>query len=184
MAQTFEQFIASHLDDLYSAALCFTLDEGRAAELVQEAAIRVLQEQPHERRGADYRYLMLGRLVSCYLQRRRRQGRDPLAAVSGLHDEAVAASEGRPVESFPEVGSPGYRLLLEWLARAWALLDDGDRVILWLADVERLRHRRVAELTGLGLEEVRARHYRARRVLSRGAAGELSRRAAVGVKAR
>jgi DNA-directed RNA polymerase specialized sigma24 family protein len=87
-----------------------------------------------------------------------------------------------PIEPFPEVGSPGYRVLLDWFSRVWAQLDDGDRMILWLADVERLRHRRVAEMTGLDVEEVRARHYRARRNLSRSAARELGRRASGGAK--
>jgi RNA polymerase sigma factor (sigma-70 family) len=183
MAQAFEELIGSHLDDLYSAALCFTLDEGRAEELVQEASIRAFHEYPRRQRGADFRHLMLGTLVSTYLQRQRRQGRDPLAPDGELYDETVRRTEQMPLEPFPEVGSPGYRLLLDWFARVWAQLDDGDRLVLWLADVERLRHRRVAEMTGLGLEEVRARHYRARRNLSRGAARELGRRASGGVKA-
>lgn len=183
MAQAFEELIGSHLDDLYSAALCFTLDEGRAEELLQEASIRALHGYPHRQRGAEFRHLMLGILVSTYLQRERRQGRDPLAPDGELYDETVRSTEQMPIEPFPEVGSPGYRLLIDWIASSWAKLGDGDRLVLWLADVERLRHRRVAEMTGLGLEEVRARHYRARRTLSREATRELGRRGSGGVKA-
>ncbi|NIN72341.1 MAG: hypothetical protein GTO46_10585 [Gemmatimonadetes bacterium] len=182
MAQAFEELIGTHLDDVYSAALCFTLDEGRAEELVQEASIRAFHEYPHRQRGADFRHLMLGALVSTYLQRQRRCGRDPLAPDGGLYDERVPGTERMPIEPFPELGSPGYRVLLDWFSRVWEQLDDGDRMILWLADVERLRHRRVAEMTGLDVEEVRARHYRARRNLSRSAARELGRRASGGAK--
>jgi RNA polymerase sigma-70 factor (ECF subfamily) len=182
MARAFEEMIGSHLDDLYSAALCFTLDEGRAEELVQEASIRAFHEYPHRQSGADFRHLMLAALVSTFLQRQRRQGRDPLAPDGGLYDETVRSTERIPIEPFPEVGSPGYGVLLDWFSRVWKQLDDGDRLVLWLADVERLRHRRVAEMTGIDLEEVRARHYRARRNLSRRAARELSRRASGGAK--
>ncbi|UCC83189.1 MAG: RNA polymerase sigma factor [Gemmatimonadota bacterium] len=182
MARAFEELIGTHLDDLYSAALCFTLDEGRAEELVQEASIRAFHEYPYRQHDADFRLLMLGALVSTFLQRQRRQGRDPLAPHGGLYDETVRSTEWTPIEPFPEVGSPGYRVLLDWFSRVWAQLDDGDRLVLWLADVERLRHRRVAEMTGLDLEEVRARHYRARRSLSRSAERELGRRASGGAK--
>jgi RNA polymerase sigma-70 factor (ECF subfamily) len=177
MARAFEELVGAHLDDLFSAALCFTLDEGRAEELVQEASIRAFHEYAHRQRGADFRHLLLGTLVSTHLRRERRQGRDPLAPDGGLHDEMKRRKEQMPIEPFPDVGSPGYRVLLDWFSRVWAQLEDGDRLVLWLADVERLRHRRVAEMTGLGLEEVRARHYRARRNLSWSAARELGRRA-------
>lgn len=183
MAQAFEELIGFHLDDLYSAALCFTLDEGRAEELVQAASIRAFHEYPQGRGEADFRQQMLGALVSTYLQQQRRQGRDPLALDAGLRDEIVGSTEESPLEPFPEAGSPGYRLLLDWIVAVWAQLDDGDRLVLWLADVERLRHRRVAEMTGLGVGEVRARHYRARRMLSRGAARELDSRASGGARA-
>jgi RNA polymerase sigma-70 factor (ECF subfamily) len=184
MAQAFEELIGSHIDDLYSAALCFTLDEHRAEELLEEASIRAFHEFPRGQRDSDFRYLMLALLVSTYLQRQRRQGRDPLAPDTGLYDEIMRTTQERHIEPFPEPGTPGYRLLVDWIGHVWAQLDDGDRLVLWLADVERLRHRRVAEMTGLDVEEVRARHYRARRMLSRGAALELGRRASGGVNTR
>lgn len=183
MPQAFEELLGNSLDDLYSVALCFTLDEGRAEALLQEAAIRAFHEFPHRRSGADFRYMMLETLVSTYLQGERRRGRDPLAANGSSYDRSERSGEEMSIEPFPEPGSPGYRLMLDWYTRAWAQLDDGDRLILWLADVERLRHRRIAELTGLSAEAIRARHYRARRNLSRSAGRELSGRASGGTKA-
>ncbi|UCC73773.1 MAG: hypothetical protein JSV86_04210 [Gemmatimonadota bacterium] len=183
MAQAFEELIGSFMDDLYSAAICFTLDEHLAEELLQEASIRAFHEFPRVQRRADLRHLMLALLVSTYLQRRRRQGHDPLAPDSGLYGEVEGTVPQQQVGQFPEHGTPRYRLLLNWAGHFWSQLDDGDRLVLWLADVERLRHRRVAEMTGLGVEEVRARHYRARRALGQGAARELGRRAYGGVEA-
>lgn len=182
MVQAFEELIGSHLDDLYSAALCFTLDERWAEELVREASIRAFHEYARRQRGADFRNLMLATLVSTFLRRQRGQGREPLALDGRPYDETARSTERILIEPFPEVGSPGYRVLLDWFSRVWTQLDDGDRLVLWLADVERLRHRRVAEMTGLEPEEVRARHFRARRNLSRRAARELSRRASGGAK--
>lgn len=174
MGQTFEELIGQNLDDLYSAALCFTLDEHRAEALLQEASIRAFHEYPRGRREVDFRQQMLAVLVSTYLQRQRRLGRDPLAAASAPREETLSARTDLQVEPFPAPGTPGYRLMRDWMNRVWSDLDDGDRLILWLADVERLRHRRVAEIIGIEEEQVRGRHYRARLTLSQGAVREIA----------
>jgi RNA polymerase sigma-70 factor (ECF subfamily) len=176
MGQTFEELIGLHLDDLYSAALCFTLDELRAEELLQEASIRAFHEFPRRRQTTEFRDSMLEVLVSTYLQRERRTGRDPLATDTAPKEEVLYATAGIQVEPFPEPGTPGYRLLRHWMNQTWAQLDDGDRLVLWLADVERLRHTAIAGLVGRDEEDVRNRHYRARLMLSQGAARQLVER--------
>lgn len=178
MAQTFEELIGSYLDGLYSAALCFTADEHRAEELLQEAAIRAFHQYLGRRWPSDFRQSMLEMLVTTYLERERRLGRDPLSPQLAPPHETADGSDGRDVEAFPLPGTNGYALMREWLSRNWPRLDDGDRLVLWLADVERIRHPRVAEMIGIDEQQVRSRHYRARRVLSRGAARELARRRA------
>jgi RNA polymerase sigma-70 factor (ECF subfamily) len=182
MGQTFEELIGIHLDHLYTAALCFTLDEHRAEELLQEATIRAFHEFCNIRAVAEFRQSMLAILVSTYLQRQRRMGRDPLAYDSDLEELFLSGSQHDP-EPFPEPGTPGHRLLRDWMSRVWRELNDGDRLILWLADVERFRHSVVAAVTGLDEQEVRVRHYRARRMLSRGAARELGDRTTRGAEA-
>ncbi len=121
--------------------------------------------------------------MSTYLQSERRLGRDPLAPETAPGEEVLYATAGREFEPFPDPGTPGYRLLRSWMSRVWNLLDDGDRLILWLADVERLRHGVVGELVGVPEEEARDRHYRARLMLSRAAGRALSERAAGGAEA-
>lgn len=174
MGQTFEELIGLHLDGLYSAALCFTLDEHRAEELLQEASIRAFHELSWQRGAAEFRLVMLERLVTTHLQRQRRAGRDPLAA-AGAPQQRNGGESLRGLKPFPQPGTPGHVLLRSWMRGAWLELDDGDRLILWLADVERIRHPVVAKMIGIDVEEVRNRHYRARSVLSRGAADQLSR---------
>lgn len=180
MGQTFEELIGLHLDDLYSAALCFTLDPHRAETLLQETSIRAFHELSY-RHDRDFKLTMLELLVSTFLQRQRRMGRDPLARASRPLDEPLA---GNPpvIEPFPEPGTPGHRLLRDWMSRVWSRLDTGDRLVLWLADVERIRHPVIAAMVGLGIDEVRSRHYRARLSLSRGAARELDRFAVGGAE--
>jgi RNA polymerase sigma factor (sigma-70 family) len=173
MGQTFEELIGFHLDDLYSAALCFTMDELHAEELLQEASIRAFHEFSRGHRDVDFRDAMLGVLVSTYLQREQRAGRDPLTPEGAPLEEALFASAGMEVEPFPTPGSPGYLLLRDWMSQVWDQLEDGDRLVLWLADVERLRHSVIAVMIGRDEEEVRNRHYRARLMLSQGAAREL-----------
>ncbi len=176
MGQTFEELIGQHLDDLYSAALCFTLSEHQAEDLLQEASIRAFHEFSRARWGEGFRRAMLEILVSIHLQRLRRQGRDPLTADRPASvGDSVSTRSLEPFAPFPEPGTSAYRMLLSWIGRVWWQLDDGDRLVLWLADVERLSHRRVADMVGLLEEDVRARHYRARLALSRDAARELHR---------
>lgn len=181
MAQTFEELIGLHLDGLYGAAVCFTLDEHEAEALLQEAAIRAFHQLSG--RDADFRREMLEILVSTYLQRQRRMGRDPFA--SRMQPVAEMLSEGPhvPFQPFPEIGTEGYRLLKSWMKNVWPDLDPGERLIVWLVDVERLRHARVATLIGRDEDDVRSRHYRARLTLSRGAAQVLARFAAESAEA-
>jgi RNA polymerase sigma-70 factor (ECF subfamily) len=183
MGQTFEELIGNHLDHLYTAALCFTLDEHRAEELLQEATIRAFHEFCNVDAVTEFRQSMLAILVSTYVQRQRRTGRDPLAYDSDLPGEMFSSGSQHDLEPFPEPGTADYRLLREWMSSVWPELNDGDRLILWLADVERFRHSHVAAMTGLDEGEVRVRHYRARRMLSRRAAHELGGRTTRGAEA-
>jgi DNA-directed RNA polymerase specialized sigma24 family protein len=181
MERTFEELIGHHLDDLYSAALCFTLDEHRAEELLEEASIRAFHEFSR-RRHSDFRRAMLETLVSTFLQRERQAGRDPLAKGMPLEPYPYVGPVAE-IEPFPAPGTPGYKLLRQWMTQVWSRLDDGERLILWLADVERVPHATISRLTGLDGEDVRARHYRARQTLSRGAARHLAQGAAGGAVA-
>ncbi len=176
MAQTFEELISSNLDGFYSAALCFTLDEAEAEELLQEAAIRAFNEFSRRKRVADFGAWMLGILVGTYLERERRRGDDPLAETDGREEGLGDGTGWSRLPPFPDPGSPEPGWLRGWLGRAWKELQAGDRLVLWLSDVERLRHARVAELVGIRLDQVRRRHYRARRGLSRSVREELQRR--------
>lgn len=169
MGQTFEEHIGLHLDDLYSAALCFTLDRNRAEDLLQEASIRAFHELSRRGLEKDFRVEMLKVLVTTYLHRQRREGHDPLESDVGLLSEMFDDAWRQDAEPFPEPGTTGYRILRDWIGEIWSELDDGDRLVLWLADVERMRHAVVASITGLDEQQVRLRHHRARTVLSRGA---------------
>ncbi len=174
MGQTFEELIGLHLDDLYGAAICFTLDEHEAEALLQEASIRAFHQLSRRGRDSDFGRDMLEILVSTYLQRQRRMGHDPFAsavepAVAMMRDAAQVQ-----FQPFPDIGTPGYRLLKDWMKKAWPRLDPGDRLIVWLADVARLGHARVAAMVGRDEGDVRDRHFRARLSLSRGAARVLT----------
>ncbi len=174
MGLTFEELIGQHLDDLYSAALCFTLDARRAEELLQEASIRAFHELSRRTRNTDFRTGLLTVLVRTHRRRQGRQGDDPFATEARPLDLAMR-KDSEQVAPFPEPGTAGYRLMRDWIGQVWSDLDAGDRIILWLADVERIRHSTVADITGLDVEEVRSRHYRARLAMSRNAARELDR---------
>lgn len=179
MSEAFEELIGRELDGLYSAARCFTLDEDRAEELLQEAAIRGFHAFARRRQGPEFREWMLGVLVATHLDREGRAGRDPLGS-SAEEVEIGEGSEEPRRGALPAPDDPAASRFAAWLEGAWAELDAGDRLILWLSDVERLRHGQVARILNRPEEDVRRRHYRARRSLSRRARAELGGRNAAG----
>lgn len=183
MARTFEELVGLHLDDLYSAALCFTLDEHDAEDLLQEAAVRAFHQWSRRGRDSEFRRAMLELLVSIYLQRLRRMGRDPFASPVDSVEPTLDERSLAPVQPFPGPGTPGYRLLRDWVRKLWPDLDPGDRLIVWLIDIERLKHGVVAVMVGRGKADVRNRHYRARLILSRGVARVLASSVADGEEA-
>ena len=169
MTQTFEELISAELDALYSAALCFTQDDHQAEDLLQESAIRAFHEFRSGRPKSDVRVWMLGKLVTTYLRRERLRGADPLSETLEAMGDMVSTVADVVGVSFPEPGTRAHERLRSWLDQAWPEVDPGDRLVLWLSAVERLRPARVAQMLELDEEQVRRRHYRARRGLSSGA---------------
>ncbi len=184
MGQTFEELIGLHLDDLYSAALCFTLDEHDAEELLQEASVRAFHQWSRRGRDSEFRRAILEILVAVYLQRQRRLGRDPFASPVDPLEEMLGDRPAPQFRPFPEAGTPGFRLLRDWMREVWPNLDPGDRLIVWLVDVERLKHAVAAGMVDRHETDVRNRHCRARLSLSRGAAHVLASTMAGGAEAR
>ncbi len=183
MARTFEELIGLHLDDLYSAALCFTLDEEEAEELLQEASVRAFHQWSRRGRDSEFRKAMLGILVAIHLQRQRRLARDPFASSVDSVEAMVGDLPPQQFEPFPEAGTPRFRLLRDWMRKVWPTLDPGDRLIVWLVDVEQLKHAAAADMVGRDETDVRNRHYRARLSLSRGVAQVLANTTAGGAEA-
>jgi RNA polymerase sigma factor (sigma-70 family) len=178
-AETFEELVGRHLDNLYSAALCFARDPHRAEEILQEAAIRGFHEFSRRTDRVPFREWMLGLLVSTYRSREARGGADPLPAEGpGGIEVGEGAEPSTRAPRLPEPDSPAYRALGDSVERAWAELDPGDRVVTWLCDVERLDHARVARMLDVPKGHVRRRHHRARRSLASRAKEMLGERGA------
>jgi RNA polymerase sigma-70 factor, ECF subfamily len=151
----FESLYREHVGRTYAVALRMLADEAEAEDAVQEIWVRVwerLDSFNGESAFTTWLHRLATNLTLDHLRRRRRlEGRsEPLD-----HPQARAHS-ARP-------DRPGDRMDLE---RAIAALPEGARTMFVLHEVEGLKCREVAELTGKAEGTVKAQLFRARKLLT------------------
>jgi len=127
-----------------------TGDRALAEELAQEAWSRVLASRLEPESDEHLRRYLFRTAIHLLRDRGRAAPRTPLPLVEALD---VA---GGP----PPVG------LRHDLARAFAALKPKERQLIWLAHVEELDHRSIAETVGARVASVRVMLHRARRRLA------------------
>jgi len=150
--EAFERFHAAVAPRLWAYVRSHVPDRATADDLAQEAFTRVL--------ASTFTPESEEHLVR-YLYR---------TAANLLHDRGRGAARGTTVpleeaeaRATPAAANPAARVDLE---RALRRLRPQDRELLWLAHVEGIDHRRVAELTGTAPGSIRVLLFRARRRLA------------------
>lgn len=151
----FESLYREYVGRTYAIALRLLADEAEADDAVQEIWVRVWQRLGSfhgESAFSTWLHRLATNLTLDHLRRRKR--RDDRSAPLE-HPEALTHS-ARP-------DRPGMRMDLE---RAIASLPDGARTMFVLHEVEGLKCREVAELTGKAEGTVKAQLFRARKLLT------------------
>lgn len=157
--EAFEALYRQHSGRVYALCLRMSGDATLAADLAQEAFIRVW-EKIRSFRGESLFSSWLHRLtVNVVLGERRSRGRRQRRVVD---DGELALRRGESVEGAGAAGEPGRRADLE---RAIAALPTEARRILVLHDVEGYRHHEIAEMTGKSLGTCKSQLHRARKIL-------------------
>lgn len=146
----FTRFYDEVAPRLWAYLVVQTRDRALAEELAQEAWSRVLASRLEPESDEHLRRYLFRTAIHLVRDRHRGAGRAPLPLV----DEQDLASASPPVG------------LRQDLARAFAALKPKERRLIWLAHVEELDHRAIAELVGARAGSVRVMLHRARRRLA------------------
>ena len=153
MTSRFEREVLPHVDRVVCAALYLTGDRAEAGELVQETFATAYAAFGQLASGTNvtawlYR-ILIGTVASSRVKQREPQPAQP-------NRSGVSPAEIRAVMRLP---GPVIRGALQQL-------QPNSRLVVYLADVEGLACREIADITGASIETVRRRRHTGRRQLA------------------
>jgi RNA polymerase sigma-70 factor (ECF subfamily) len=163
----FEEEALPHRRTLYAAAWRMTRHAADAEDLVQEAYARAYASFDRFRPGTNFAAWMKKIMVNQYIStRRRQQCRPHLYLSSELEDEQLArlgayasgAPKSAEAEALESIVNPD-------LQAAFRLISPPRRLAVYLAAVEGLSYREIAETMGTPVGTVMSRIHRGRQQL-------------------
>lgn len=154
--ERFEALIGRHYQLLYRTAYRFTRSVADAEDLVQEVCVRAFPRLDElERLDQPQSWLLLV-LRRVFIDQLRRFDRNHVDSIE-VHDAAGFAADGPgPAEETESA------LWTRRLDRAWSRLDEDQRSLLALHDVEGYTLAELMEMTGLKEGTLKSRLHRAR----------------------
>ena len=160
-AKRFERLIEPHLDALFRAAFRLARNTADAEDLVQDTCLRAFQGVTKLDESQPVRAWLRTVMHNLFMDGARRARRSPVVAAA---DDTQLATRACPEPTPEEQASLTQRE--EQLHRAWSRLDRGHRALLALrAEGHSLPE--IAVITGLQVEALQSRLYRARLNLAR-----------------
>jgi RNA polymerase sigma-70 factor, ECF subfamily len=165
-APRFKALIEPHLDALFRAAFRLSRNRADAEDLVQETCVRAYQRISQLQESQPVKAWLLKVLHNMFVDGVRRARLAPV----GDREGADLATTSAGADPNPEESA--YTLEREeQLHRAWLRLDRSHRALLALR-AEGYTVAEIGEITGLAMEVLNARLYRARRSFARHLADE------------
>jgi RNA polymerase sigma-70 factor (ECF subfamily) len=151
------------VDALYGTALRLTRNRADAEDLVQDTYVKAFRFASRFARGTNVRAWLLTILRNTFLNRRRREGRDPVRVDTDLVNQASDTLAGSG--ETPETG-----LLRQATAEdVRAALDDLPepfRLAVWLRDGQDMAYADIARALDVPIGTVMSRISRGRRLLA------------------
>jgi RNA polymerase sigma-70 factor, ECF subfamily len=161
------RLIIKYQDRLYNTILKICGNPDDAAELTQETFVKVL-ESISTFRGQSSFYTWLFRvgvnLTLNFCSRKLRLGMRSLDASNGLNESSIASSLPDKKELDPAEVAQNHELVGQVLA-ALEKLEDNQRAILVLRDIEGMDYEQIAEILQIEMGTVKSRLSRARTAL-------------------
>lgn len=158
--KSFEKIALPHLNAVYRAAMALCGHSSEAEDMVQATYLKAMESFGSFETGSNFRAWLLSILRNAWIDEMRRRQR---------HEKTLPLDEERieqPV-SPQEVAWTNPRDLLENFSdekviKALQQLPDGQRLTLFLIDVEQYSQDEVAQITGTEVGTVKSRTSRAR----------------------
>lgn len=153
----FQEMVLEHKDRVYGYALSILRDTEDAKDVAQECLVRLWDHRDRIEPGLGGRKWLLRSAHNLCIDRMRRRASRPEVP----SDEESDPGDGRPD---PERLAASTQIA-DRLERALSSLDDRDRAIVLLREVEGLAYEEIAEVLGLKLGTLKASLHRAREKL-------------------
>lgn len=174
--RAFEAEALPHLDRLYGAALRYVRRPADADDLVQEALTTAFRAYHQVEEGSNERAWLYRVLHTTFLSQYRRDGRRPIedptedveAAATGAVDPIRGSTPSAEQAAMSSAASVEVR-------DALAALPEGQRVAVYLADVEGFAYREIADIMATPVGTVMSRLHRGRAALRTSLAGHAGR---------
>jgi RNA polymerase sigma-70 factor (ECF subfamily) len=163
----FATLIEPHLESLYRAAYRLTRNRSDAEDLVQDTCIRACLNINELRSSKRVKSWLLRVLNNVFIDGARRKQASPVDVYANGTNltAACASSELTPEESFSATQREAQ------LHRAWLSLDHGHRMLLALR-AEGYSLPEISQITGIAMDALTMRLYRARQNLTIALTGE------------
>jgi RNA polymerase sigma-70 factor (ECF subfamily) len=163
----FEADALVHLDSLYAHALRLTRSQSDAEDLVQDTFVRALRFYERFERGTNLKAWLLRIQFNGFVNKYRRNVKELSAGEAMTQEPGTEATLGRgPLQALLDPqGVALAPLLAKEIQAALAQLPDEHRTVVFLADVEELSYKDIAEVMGCPIGTVMSRLHRARKAL-------------------
>jgi RNA polymerase sigma-70 factor, ECF subfamily len=160
----FEAVALPLLASVYRAALRFTRDGDAARDVTQETFLRAFRTFDRFQPGTNCKAWLLTIVYSVFVNRYRRQQREPVMAVDDVELVAGAApSMATNDATVPGAGISG--ISDPQIEQALSHLPDAFRSAVLLVDVEDLTYEEAADALACPVNTVRSRLFRGRKLL-------------------
>ena len=158
----FEQEAMPHIDLLHNFARRMTNSREDADDLVQETYLKAFRFWGSYEKGTNIKAWLFRILRNSYINRYRREAREPdsvvFESVEYLYHRSNGGANYSPIEAFNN-------LLEDDVSEAIASLPDEFRTVVVLSDIEGLTYEEIAEFVECPIGTVRSRLHRGRRYL-------------------